>query len=378
MIGATISHYRILGALGVGGMSVVYLAEDMRLGRQVALKLLAPRLEQDPASLERLRREARLTSALTHPNICTIHDVGEHEGHMFLVMERLEGRTLKKLIEREGRLPVTAALRLASQVVEALVAAHAQGIVHRDVKPGNIFVTSRGNAKVMDFGLAKQLPRPLAPDASTGASVLADARTLTMPGEAVGTIAYMSPEQARGEAVDARTDLFALGAVLFEMLSGTRAFPGDGPAVVFDALLNRPVAPLQNLVPDVPSPVVTIVEHLLAKERAGRYQTASEVRDDLAQARHALGDDLAADAHPGVDRADEPTSTHATSDPTPSHTHAVQPPSPRRPPPRVARAQESGDCSPAPPRSWPSEASRGGRSVAARGRPPSRNGIRSC
>jgi tetratricopeptide (TPR) repeat protein len=294
MIGTTISHYRILRVLGVGGMSVVYLAEDLRLGRQVALKFLPPSLEHNVAALERLRREARLTSALNHPHICVIHDIGDHEARTFLVMERLEGTTLKRLIEQHGRLTVPRAIRIAAQVADALAAAHAQGIVHRDVKPGNVFITPRGDAKVTDFGLAKQLPLIAGSEDSTTAFGVAEAVTLTSPGEAVGTIAYMAPEQARGEPVDARSDLFSLGAVLYEMLTGRRAFAGTVPAIVFDAILNRQPDPARSLVPDVPEALDAILERLLAKNPADRYQSAAALHDDLRSLK-GIADDSDSD-----------------------------------------------------------------------------------
>jgi serine/threonine protein kinase/tetratricopeptide (TPR) repeat protein len=285
MTGTTVSHYRILSPLGTGGMSIVYLAEDLRLGRQVALKFLPPALEHHPAALERLRREARLTSALNHPYICTIHDIGEHNGRTFLVMERLEGTTLKRLIDFDGAMALERALRLGAQIADALAAAHAQGIVHRDVKPGNVFITPRDDAKVTDFGLAKLMPLVTSSDDSTMASTFNDALTLTSPGEAVGTIAYMSPEQARGEPVDARSDLFSLGVVLYEMVTGHRAFPGSVPAVVFSAILNHDPVPPQILRSDIPGALVAILARLMSKIPSERYQSGTAVRDDLMAVR---------------------------------------------------------------------------------------------
>ncbi|MGE3844080.1 MAG: protein kinase, partial [Vicinamibacterales bacterium] len=288
MTGANVGHYKVLGHLGSGGMSDVYLAEDLRLGRQVALKFLPPLQEKNPSSLERLRREARLTSALNHPHICTIHDIDEHDGQTFLVMERLEGTTLKRLLETNGALPLDRALRLGAQIADALAAAHAHGIVHRDVKPGNIFVTPRDDAKVTDFGLAKQLPLIAGSEDSTVSPGPADTLTLTAPGEAVGTIAYMSPEQARGEDVDARSDLFSCGAVLYEMITGRRAFSGSVPAVVFDQILNGTPTPVGSLLPGVPQDVAAMLARALQKAPNDRYQSGSDLRRDLTAAQQTL------------------------------------------------------------------------------------------
>ena len=242
MIGQIISHYRVRELLGSGGMGQVFRAEDTRLGRDVALKFLSQDLARDPAALERFQREARSASALNHPNICTIYDVGEYNGRPYLVMEVLEGHTLREKIS--GRhLPLDSLLDYGAQIADALDAAHARGIIHRDIKSANIFITTRGQAKILDFGLAKQgAARRIAEAVGGGNSTTAetsDNLLLTSPGSAMGTITYMSPEQARGENLDARTDLFSLGAVLYEMATGETAFKGNTSAVVFDEILNR-------------------------------------------------------------------------------------------------------------------------------------------
>ncbi|MGA3212725.1 MAG: protein kinase [Terriglobales bacterium] len=282
MLGTTISHYKVLGTLGSGGMGVVYRAEDTRLGRQVALKCLPPGVASDPQMVERLLREARSASALNHPNICTVHEVDEANGHHFIAMELLEGQTLRERIA-SGPIATDELVRLAIEISDALEAAHRKGIVHRDIKPGNVFLTQRGEAKVLDFGLAKLERSKLAAGGPslTAATAFMDDAQLTSPGQAVGTIAYMSPEQARGEEVDARSDLFSFGVVLYEMATGVPAFPGATSAIIFDAILNRQPVPPSRLNASVPSALEHIISKLLEKDCPLRYQNASGLLADL-------------------------------------------------------------------------------------------------
>ena len=285
MLGRNISHYHITSQLGEGGMGVVYEAEDTNLGRHVALKFLTPALASDENLLQRFQREARAASALNHPNICTIHGIEQYEAEHFIVMELLDGESLGDRIRR-GPLDLESVLTLGVQLADALESAHSKGIVHRDLKPANIFVTSRGQAKILDFGVAKFDRRNDTDPNSMVATVRKD--QLTSAGATIGTVAYMSPEQARGEITDARTDLFSIGTVLYQMATGILPFQGETSAVVFDAILNRDPTPLTQLNASLPPELNRIISQALEKDRDLRYQSATDLKTALKRLKRDL------------------------------------------------------------------------------------------